>query len=610
MDSANVVPPVEPVPSLPPQSFPPPARAATSAPGTDVIRWLYTHNPFYILSAALVFWGLHSSFETKGATFQTIGLMIGLLAYTILLAVTTFLVIRLGKVWQDGRSQLLLLVLMFLAISVSFDDTLPRNPALGILCEVGGLLFAVVTSESLLCGIRLRLPAWYRIPYYLTLAISFLAPIVLFQFVEDPFDPRGQWALFAVPAVAGAAWLTLLPAIRRGAAYVENNGSPWRWPLYPWSLFVLLALAVCQRSYFLCVSMHYAGGQATIFGPYFLIPFLFVLGVLLLEIGLVSRSAHAIRVALLVPVALLGVAAIPVTGRISLPFLELFERTLGASPLFLTLLGASAFYAWALLRGVPRAAGAISAALLAFSVVGPATRDVATLVPAQGFPFLLVAGLQGVISLRSRKSLHCLLSLWCLIAAMAIDYRGTGFTACGNVIPWHVALGAVLVVGAVFRDKFAEFLRFAGAILIFFSAIYSFGYYSPLFRGLPESWVVAYPLAVAAVAVVYGYLVRIRLYYGVAGTVLVCWLATRGWRAYLYLRQFMAGLDYIAWGLASFLVAIWISLLKAGLPQRWLASSDKPADAATDAPALGQPGKDDDAVVAAQAEVGGPPSQV
>lgn len=92
-------------------------------PAGDLVRWIYTHNPFYALSAALVFWGLRSSFQTDGQSFQTVALMVGLVSYTLLLALTTYLVIRWGRVWEDGRSQLLLIVVMFLAIGISLMKT-------------------------------------------------------------------------------------------------------------------------------------------------------------------------------------------------------------------------------------------------------------------------------------------------------------------------------------------------------------------------------------------------------------------------------------------------------------------------------------------------------
>ncbi len=100
--------------------------------------------------------------------------MLGLAGYTLLLAATAILLIRRGKVWDDARSLLLLVVMMFLAMSVTFDNTLNTNPGLGKSCFLGGLLFAVAVSEGLLRGIRLgKAPVGFRGPYYLILSCSF-----------------------------------------------------------------------------------------------------------------------------------------------------------------------------------------------------------------------------------------------------------------------------------------------------------------------------------------------------------------------------------------------------------------------------------------------------
>ncbi|MHC5541172.1 hypothetical protein ACYOEI_23365, partial [Singulisphaera rosea] len=104
-----------------------PRRAAPEVPTRrrrGLVRWLYTSNPFYVLSAELFFVGLRVSFNTQRATFETWALMLGLAGYTLLLASTACALIRLGRVWDDMRSLLLLVVLMFLAMSVTFDDTL------------------------------------------------------------------------------------------------------------------------------------------------------------------------------------------------------------------------------------------------------------------------------------------------------------------------------------------------------------------------------------------------------------------------------------------------------------------------------------------------------
>src|SRR5262249_19729663 len=161
-----------------------------------VLRWIYTNNPFYVLRADLVFVGLRLSFDTSGRTVQTGTLMLALLGYTLLLATTACLLIRLGKVWDYVRTILLLVVTMFLAMSVTFDETLARRPWLGTVLYVGGLLFAVAVSEGLLRGMRLKLPALFRAPYHLILALFFLYPLALVPFLASPDDPALQWLLF------------------------------------------------------------------------------------------------------------------------------------------------------------------------------------------------------------------------------------------------------------------------------------------------------------------------------------------------------------------------------------------------------------------------------
>ena len=283
--------------------FPPPTprgpNVATGARPPDVVRhargfvrFLYCQNPFYVISAALVLWGLWLSFVSEGGAVRSDELMAGLVGYTLLLAAAAVLLIRAGGVWQDVRTILLLVVLMFLATSVSFDETLTAHSPNGIFHILGGLVFSIGLSEAVLWAIRLRMPAGFRVPYYLLLALMFLYPLELGRIADRAGDPLLMWALFGFSAVAGLVFLTLLPAVRRGAEYVRDNGSPWPWPLYPWSLFVILGLGVVGRAVFVCLSFYPAGGSKTIFGPWFLIPLLMAWCVLLLEVGHRGQVAH------------------------------------------------------------------------------------------------------------------------------------------------------------------------------------------------------------------------------------------------------------------------------------------------------------------------------
>ena len=239
--------------------MPPPFAAANKPPPSvaagvrGLARFIYTNNPFYVVSAGLVLWGLRLSFDTAAESFETLVLMGCLAGYTLLLAAAACFLIRFGKVWEDVRTILLVIVLLFLAISVTFNESLATNPRVGARYFLGGLAFSILLSEGLLRGIRLSLPAWFRLPYHLILALFFLYPVAISPLVPDCNDPKVHWGLFGFSSVAGLVFLTLLPAVRRGPRYVRDHGSPWRWPWYPWVLFGVLGLGVCGRTLFLCM---------------------------------------------------------------------------------------------------------------------------------------------------------------------------------------------------------------------------------------------------------------------------------------------------------------------------------------------------------------------
>ncbi|HEX3450569.1 MAG TPA: hypothetical protein VHS97_20105, partial [Isosphaeraceae bacterium] len=323
-------------------------RALLAQPVRGFARFLYSSNPFYILSADLVFVGLRISFGSGGPASYSWALAIGLATYTLLLATTACFLIRVGKLWDDLRSLLLLIVILFLAMAMSFDDTMAADPRRGSLGYLGGFAFAVVVSEAVLRTIQLRLAGWYRAAYHAILAVVFLYPIALAPVLGEPESPRLQWALFGFSPLAGLVLLLLVPAARGGVALVAKNGSPWRWPLYPWSLFFVMAGGVGVRCYSLCVSFHYVGGSRTIFGPYFLVPMGLALSLIWLEIGIVARRRGVMVVASLMPLALAFMAT---TGfryePVYLHFLDLFRQTLGGSPVFWALVGAAAFHAYA-----------------------------------------------------------------------------------------------------------------------------------------------------------------------------------------------------------------------------------------------------------------------
>ncbi|CAN5873210.1 hypothetical protein BH23PLA1_BH23PLA1_27700 [soil metagenome] len=567
---------------------------ARPMPG-GLLRWVYNNNPFYVISACLVFLGLRASFDAQGRLLESGALMGGLAAYTLLLAATAVAVVRLGRVWDDARTILLLVVLLFLAISVTFDETLAADPALGRLFYLGGLLFSVVVSESLLRGMGLRMRALYRLPYYLILGLFFAYPVALSPWLDRPETPELQWALFGFSTVAGLAFLTLLPAVRRGPKYLEKNGSPWRWPLYPWVLFGLLGVVAAARSYSLCVSFHFVApspvemnmldsrsysmagsldfllGSRLIFGPYFLIPLLLAWGVLLLEMGLVSGRRLAQRVALVLPLGLLAMAMgghrpDPIYRR----FLELLADGLGGTPAFLTLLAALGFYVYAMLRGVRKSAELLTIALAILSVVGPETLRLGDLRAPEAWPLALAAGLQLSLALRRRDSYRCLIAAGCVSLAVSAALPAAWSPAERFVVALHLLLAGTLAIGAVFEDGLGQLLRRLGAGGLLLAILAGVIAEPRPFGALPSEVLRAYPILMTLISAGYGAMLGDTLYLRVAAGGLLGWLAMVGGRSYAALRQVVGGLDQISLGLAFFLLAAGISLWKAGMIQKWL----------------------------------------
>jgi hypothetical protein len=553
-------------------------RAAPAPAGAarGLLRCVCTSNPFYVLSAGLFLVGLRASFGPSDGEVDAWALMSGLGGYTLLLAVTACLLVRFGNVWDDVRTVLLLVVLMFLATSVTFDEALVLNPSRGLLYSVVGLLFAITLSEGLLRATRLKLPAGFRLPYHLILALFFLYPPALGPLLSRPHSEEVLWGLFGFSSAAGLVFLTLLPAVRRGPDYVRDNGSPWRWPLYPWALFGLLALAVPARAFLLCWSMHLldAGDrESLVFGPYFLIPFGFALGVLLLEVGLVSARRVVLGIALAVPAGLVVLALI---GHQPDPvyqgFLDVFRRRLGGDPLYLTLLASAAFYVYAAVRRVSPAVEALTAVLAALAFVGPDTLTTGGLSTPRPWPLLAAAALQLALGAWKRESWRCLAGSVGLgvAATLALSAELPG----SPLVPasaFHLALLAVLIVGTVFDDALARLLRLASVVLVGGVCVVVMFVEHPTLANAPQWVVKTYPPVMAVLLAGYGWALSHRVSRYGAALILVGWLAAVGWGGYQGLRQAVAGLDQILLSLATLGLAVLVSLAKSGQLSRWMA---------------------------------------
>jgi hypothetical protein len=552
--------------------------AAQSAPALhqaarSLLQWLSCNNPFYVLSAALFLVGLWASFQASSGEIETWTLMGGLAGYTLLLAVTAVLLVRFANAWDDLRTVLLVAVLMFLATSVTFDEVLIIDPARGVACYLLGLAFTILVSEGILRGIRLVLPPLFRVPYYLIMGLFFLYPLALSTLADQPHSEALLWGLFAFSSVAGLLFLTLLPAIRRGPDYVEANGSPWHWPLYPWVLFGVLGLAVVARAYLLCWSMHLLPGgdrERLIFGPWFVVPFGLAIGVLLLEIGIVGGRRGVLATALAAP---LGLFVLSLLGHRHDPiyheFLDLFSTRLGGHPIYLTAMAAAVFYGYAALRRVPWATEALTAALVVLAVVGPRTAEPSEAGPVLWAPLVLAVTLQLLLGFWRRAAWRCLFAVEGLVGLAAVLIPEDMIAApLRQILVFHLGLLGILVVGAVFHDETARMLRGVGAALVLLACLVDVFGFMTRPGNFPVWALVCYPLIMAALLAAYGRLLGHSFSVALAVLVAACFVARAAWWGYFAARQVVAGLDQMAISLALFALAVVISLGKAGLLRR------------------------------------------
>jgi hypothetical protein len=532
-----------------------------------VARLLYSHNPFYCISAFLVLWGLGRSFHFHGSLPRPELLMSGLAGYALLLAAVGCLLIRAGQLWEDIRTILLLIVVIFQAISMSFDEVLSTNLAVGRLYYLGGLAFAIVLSELVLRGVRLRLTPLYRLPYYATLALLFLYPLLLGPWQAEENDPHIRWLLAGFSPVAGLVTLTLLPAVRRGPDYVRDNGSPWQWPWYPWPLFVVLGVGVGLRCYALCVSFHPSHGPATMFEPYFLVPWMFGVNVVLLEIGICTKRRSLVGWMMAAPVALLLLSTWTVVVPNVIGLRPMLLKTIGCTPLFITLLASTLLYAVCLLRRVSHAFGWLTATIAVLIVIGPKTVSFDLPYSLHAWPLVLLAVMQLGVAIRYRSGAHSMMAAVCAIAAACVFWPQEFAMRWGGAIPAHLVLLAMLLIGAFLRDWATRFLQRTAIVVILLASGFVMTGEADEWTRAPHLWLMVYPGIMFLLAAAYGAMLRNRRYWISSLSILLVWIISLGYRS---ARTSVAGLDLIAAGMACLLVGLMVSLWKLGIPQSWI----------------------------------------
>ena len=123
----------------------------------------------------------------------------------------------------------------------------------------------------------------------------------------------------------------------------------------------------------------------------------------------------------------------------------------------------------------------------------------------------------------------------------------------------------MLFVGAVFDDRMGHFLRNLGASMAVVGSLFVLTGSIERSPAIPSWAIDIYPLLVCVVISGYGFVLGHRTSLASAGLILFSWLASVGWWGYCSLRQFAAGIDYIAVGMLLFSLAVLTSMVKGGV---------------------------------------------
>lgn len=550
----------------------PAVRRRESPAGLSVrfVKYLYTHNPFYVISAVMVLYGVHRAFggqemlEHRWLLLQVLG------GYTLAMAAAAVLVVRLGQVWDDARMMLLLLVLLFGAISMSFDLVSLQDPRAGRELLACGFLFSILVTEGTLRALRMRLSWLLRIPFYLQLALLFGYPMWLAD-----LSFRGEAAsmsrfVMLFPVAAGLCLLSLWPAAYRDARDARPTGTPWPRPWYPWTMFFFVGVGFALRSYSLTVTFEDTGGLASGFQGYFLIPLLLAACVLFYEMA-VQHEWPVIRgLTLFAPVALLALAFPQGPRNVAQARFLAIMAQYELSPATLLLAAAALFYAWIWWRGEAAAERGLVFSLLALSFLRPSFGTAALAATPLAAPLLLLLGVELVYGLRRG-------STWRILAVLAVGAIGsverlqeTFWADYRGLVPAALYLYATLLAGLLFDDGLARSIRRHAARIIPLAVV---GMALALPWLFQENVFVVSSLTTlgVVVALLYWYSeLRLRDLANLLAAVSGAILAWAEWSLLGWTASFDKGEGWIAAGGGSLLIGLCISLAKGGGTSRTL----------------------------------------
>ncbi|MCC9599034.1 hypothetical protein LOC67_00570 [Stieleria sp. JC731] len=475
------------------------------------VRFLYNQNPFYLISCLLVIYGCQSLVATGESLLEkTIMMGGGILAYGILMALVCVGVVRIAKVWDDARSIFIVVIISLIAMTTSFDELSIWDRANASLFAALAAIAVAAITESTLLACRIRLRRWYRLAYYAYFLILIGAPLILGRAVAERNDPLANWGAVLFSIGIAVSMLLLIPAIRQANRSTANNGTPWSWPLYPLSAFIVMYVLAGVRSHAIWMSFGFYGTVGS-FEPFLLLPIAAAALVLCVESGLANSYKGLLQFALYVTPVLL-VCGSANSGQTQLPIKDSLQLYAG-SAIGISGLVVTALYAYYAIRGLRGAIIGVPLTLSLLGAVATIPQWLITVGVDRWVLFALAAGCWFAIAFRSRRPEWIwLLHGVSMAITVAIAGRSIGYTTEALILGSVYLTVVILIVGAIYEGAFAEALRVVGACLVSCGGL-ALAYQA----SLPSRYAMAsIVLAMAILCVAYAYWVRRRAWLGVA----------------------------------------------------------------------------------------------
>jgi hypothetical protein len=529
------------------------------------VRFVYNHNPFYVISVVLVLYGLHISFAdsldpTEGWKFTQL-----LMGYILMLAATSVVIIRLGRVWEDARTLVLLVSLLMVALASSFDRVCLDNAWQGARFLAVGLGFSLAVCESLLLLLRLRFPWSYRLPFYLLLALLFGYPAWLGHLSLENRLTEMAWYVLGFPTIAGLIFALLVPAVRSRGQNVIGNGTPWGWPLYPSSLFVLLGVGVLLRAYAMSMSFDPTKGLESGLQLYVVVPLLLSWQLLWTEGADHSKPGRKLF-AVVAPLALLALALPGQGGSVGQSrYLELLQDSIG-SPIQITAALLIAYYVYVWSRGIRLAEAGVLLAFGVLAFVDKHTVDLDTLAAIQAVLVVTVVVLLVISGIWHDSAVRMGGAAILIVAALCITLRDTAYLAYDGYLPINMAFFAIMSLGLLYHDWLGRNIAQAAAIVLPAASMAILGGYRFLFPEVSPIMHAVVALGLAAMSSAYW--VKNRQFAALAAAI-TCLAISMSLIAEHFIGSgltylVLQGKRWIAWGVVFFLLGLAVSLAKGG----------------------------------------------